>query len=144
DRVLGEGPEAPVEVSAAIEALFERLENVPQLSIPGRVALAVPAIVIGGALVQDVHLSIANAEAGWEIQEAQARLPGQTNFNARGIIATGMTPSFSGNALLSVQNPVAFASWWRGKAGTGAGRALPSFDISADIDTSGKKFVASN
>src|SRR5690606_17668774 len=44
DRVLGEGPEAPVEVSAAIEALFERLENVPQLSIPGRVALAVPAI----------------------------------------------------------------------------------------------------
>lgn len=136
DRSLGGGPNQPVEVAAATQELVAWLGGLPIPAMPGRIAFDVPAIVVGGSVIQDVAFVAAPAETGWRIDGFRARLPGQASIAADGMLSTARTVGFAGSARLAVLQPATFASWWRGSSNQGAGRLLSAFDISGTTEIS--------
>ncbi len=134
DSAFGGGPTAPVNVSAATAQFLGWLSGLPALPIPGRIAINVPAIIVGGSVVQGVDFAVEPGAAGWKVEGLSADLPGQAHIEADGVLATGKQPGFAGHARLAVAQPAAFAAWWRGDAGGGGSVGLSSFDIAADTD----------
>jgi uncharacterized protein involved in outer membrane biogenesis len=132
DRALGGGPNEPVEVARVQAQLAAAIKQLPPSPVPGSLTFAVPAIVVGGSLVQEVTLAASITTEGWTVDAFHARLPGQTTIDASGKLANGAF-SFKGNGRLAVAQPVAFATWLRGRSQE-AGRLLPAFDLSGDID----------
>ena len=130
DRSLGGGPTKPVEVGAAATRFVEWLAGIPVPPIPGQIRFNVPGIVVGGNVIQDVRFTAMPEDHGWQIQGLQARLPGQTTFQADGRLSTGEHVGFGGAVHLAVGQPATFAAWWRGKSQEGAGRLLAPFDLS--------------
>jgi hypothetical protein len=140
DRALGGGPSNPVEVAAAAENLVQWLRTLPVPGIPGRITMDVPAIVVGGSVIQDVAFSATPATDGWQVEGFRARVPGQATVIADGVLKTRNAASFTGNARLAVLQPAAFASWWRGSANRGAGRLLSAFDIAGSVTVAPGRF----
>ena len=134
DRSLGGGPTEPVEVALAAGHLVDWLTSLPIPSIPGRLTFNVPAIVVGGAIIQDVDFAAEPAAAGWKIDNFRARLPGQSTLTADGILTTNQQFGFVGAARLAVAQPATFAAWWRGRSQQDAGRLLSAFDLSGQVD----------
>jgi uncharacterized protein involved in outer membrane biogenesis len=134
DRTLGKGPSSPVDVSAAADNLVVALSHVPVPGIPGKVALNVPAIVVGGRVIEGVTLAAEPAAGGWHISALSARLPGQATLEASGSLTTEQKFGFVGDARLAVAQPATFASWWRGGEQEGAGRLLAPFDLAGHAD----------
>jgi uncharacterized protein involved in outer membrane biogenesis len=130
DRSLGGGPTKPVEVGAAATQFVEWLAGIPVPPIPGQIRFNVPGIVVGGNVIQDVRFTAMPEDHGWQIQGLQARLPGQTTFQADGRLSTGDHVGFGGAVHLAVGQPATFAAWWRGNGQEGAGRLLAPFDLS--------------
>jgi uncharacterized protein involved in outer membrane biogenesis len=142
DRTLGGGPNQPIEVPKAAEQLVAWLGSLPIPDVPGRIALNVPAIVVGGSVIQDVAFTATPAATGWEIGGFRARLPGQATLAADGIVTTERQVGFTGEARLAVLQPATFASWWRGGSQAGAGRELAAFDIAGRTEIApGRIFV---
>lgn len=129
DRSLGKGPSQPVNVSQAAQSFVAWLSTLPVPPIPGNISFSVPAIVVGGAIVQDVSFDASPEPGGWQIDGFHAQLPGQSTLDAAGTLTTGDKTSFGGQVHLSVAQPVGFASWWRGTRDVGAGRLLSPFDL---------------
>jgi hypothetical protein len=144
DRAFGGGPTQPIEVAAAAERLVAWLTSLPIPQIPGRIAFDVPAIVVGGSVIQDVAFTAVPAAAGWEIAGFRARLPGQASIAADGVLATDRGAGFIGSARLAVLQPATFASWWRGGASQGAGRLLSAFDISGTTEIAPGRIAVDN
>lgn len=134
DRTLGGGPNEPVDVAVAGDQLVAWLRTIPAPPVPGQIAFNVPAIVVGGSVIQDVAFSAATVPDGWEVSGLRARLPGQATFAADGLIRTSRNIGFAGTARLVVDQPATFASWWRGRTGVGGGGQLAAFDISGKAD----------
>ncbi|MCR4283172.1 MAG: AsmA family protein, partial [Bauldia sp.] len=134
DRTLGGGPNQPIEVPVAAERLVAWLNSLPIPHVPGRIAFNVPAVVVGGSVIQDVAFTAVPAAAGWEIGGFRARLPGQATVVADGVLTTDRQVGFVGTARLAVQQPATFASWWRGQSSQGVGRQLAAFDISGKTE----------
>ena len=130
DRSLGAGPSQPVEVGTAANNFVTWLAGIPVPPIPGRIRFNVPAIVVGGNVIQDVSFTATPVDAGWQVDGLQAKLPGQATFQADGRLSTGEHVGFGGAVSLAVGQPATFASWWRGKAPDGSGRLLAPFDLS--------------
>lgn len=131
DRTLGKGPTAPVKVSDAVQSFVAWLSGVPVPGIPGNISFSVPAIVVGGAIVQDVSFEASPEPGGWQVDGFHAQLPGQATLDAAGTLTTGdpARVGFGGQVHLAVNQPVSFASWWRGTRDVGAGRLLAPFDL---------------
>ncbi len=100
------------------------VRTLPTPPIPGSVSFNVPAIVVGGAIVQDVKLDASTIENGWQVSAFRARLPGQATFTADGLLATERQVSFAGTARFAALQPAGFASWWRGGEQRRAGEAF--------------------
>ena len=130
DRSLGEGPTKPIDVGTAAKSLVAWLGGLPVPGIPGRLAFDVPGIVVGGAVIQDVHFDAVPEDGGWQIEGLHARLPGQATIDADGTLSTGERVGFGGAVRLAVGQPATFASWWRGRSEAGSGRLLAPFDLS--------------
>ncbi|HVZ64046.1 MAG TPA: AsmA family protein, partial [Lacunisphaera sp.] len=136
DSALGGGPTAPVNVSAATEQFLGWLSGLPSLPIPGRIAINIPAIIVGGSVVQGVDFSVEPGAAGWKVEGLSADLPGQAHVEADGVLSSGKQPGFAGHARLAVNQPAAFAAWWRGSDATSGGVQLPAFDVAGDAEIS--------
>jgi uncharacterized protein involved in outer membrane biogenesis len=134
DRALGNGPSSPVEVARAGASLVDWFAALPMPGIPGRVAFDVPAIVVGGAVVQDVGFEATTAAGGWRIAGFHAHLPGQATLDADGTLANTGRIGFAGDMRFSVDQPATFAAWWRGGAENGAGRLLTRFSVFGHAD----------
>ena len=134
DRSLGGGPTQPVNVSSVTQGFVNWLTTLPIPAIPGRIAFNVPAIVVGGSVIQDVTFAAEPAAAGWKIEGFSARLPGQASVSADGVLTTDRQVGFVGSARLAVAQPATFASWWRGGTAPGAGRLLSAFDIAGETE----------
>ncbi|HET7716896.1 MAG TPA: AsmA-like C-terminal region-containing protein, partial [Bauldia sp.] len=130
DRSLGKGPKEPIEMATAAEEFVKWLRGIPVPAIAGTVRFNVPAIVVGGAVIQDVSFTASPEDHGWLIEGLSARLPGQASFAADGRLSTGEAVGFGGQVRLAVGQPATFAAWWRGKSEVGAGRLLSPFDLS--------------
>ena len=129
DRSLGKGPAEPIEVAKAADNLVRWLGTIPVPSMAGKLRLNVPAIVVGGAIIQEVGFEASPAGGGWAIDGFHARLPGQATLDADGMLSTGGIVGFGGNLRLNVGQPATFAAWWRGRGEGGAGRLLAPFEF---------------
>src|SRR6185295_13413889 len=132
DRALGGGPNDPASIPRAQAQLVQAVKNLPILPMPGRIILTVPAVVIGGALVQEVNFAASVSADGWAIDAVHARFPGQATLDATGKVATAGGFDLQGTAHLAVAQPAAFATWLRGR-GQGPGRPLPAFELSGNV-----------
>jgi len=130
DRSLGAGPKKPIDMSTAADEFVRWLRGIPVPAIAGTVRFNVPAIVVGGAVIQDVSFTASPLDHGWRVEGLNARLPGQARFTADGLLSTGEAVGFGGAVQLVVNQPATFAAWWRGKSEGGAGRLLSPFDLS--------------
>src|SRR5262249_27373088 len=126
---LGKGPSEPINVGTAAESLVDWLAGLYVPPIPGRITFNVPAIVVGGAVIQDVGFEASPQASGWQIAGFHAHLPGQSTLEADGMLSTGAHIGFGGRVRLAVAQPATFASWWRGRSDRGAGRLLAPFDL---------------
>ncbi|CAG0996699.1 MAG: AsmA family protein [Rhizobiaceae bacterium] len=115
---------------AAIEAV---LADLPKPSIPGTIAVKLPAIVAGDTTIRDVALSAQPAPEGWAIESFAALLPGRTTIEGDGLLRTGDRFGFAGKLLLAVGQPSGFAAWLSRDVDE-AIRRLPSAGFSARVD----------
>ena len=129
DRTLGKGPSAPIEVPKAVDELVAWIRSTALPSIPGRIDFQVPAIVVGGSIIQDVSFAAVTADKGWHIAGLNAQLPGQTVVAADGTLTTGGAIGFDGKVRLTVGQPATFAAWWRGRSEQGGGRLVAPFSV---------------
>ena len=125
DRTLGKGPSDPANIQSAFKALVDGISGLPAPKIDGWVGLSVPAIVIGGGIIQDVQLDAVTDENGWLIDKLQARLPGRTHLRmpfvdkGRGLkhepgrLQLGGNTVFESEISLTCEQPAAFFAWWQ-------------------------------
>jgi len=132
DRTFGGGPAAPVNVAAAVRYVFAAVQGLTLPAVPGRIAISVPAIVVGGSVVQGISFTASTDAGGWRIGGFRADLPGQATISADGTLTIRRQIGFAGAVHLAVAQPAAFAAWWRGAARPASGEPLASFDVSGD------------
>lgn len=135
DRIAGRGPAEPLAAAETGLELLAALRGLPHPPIDGSVELAIPAVVSGGGLTQDVLLKADRLASGWRISELSGRMPGRTEFLVRGDLGLQPEPTFRGSFAASVAQPVAFADWWR-KDGARGIAAVP-FAVESRMDAAG-------
>ncbi len=113
DRLLGGGPQSPVEINAAGSQLVTALRAVPLPSIEGAVSLDVPALVAGGGIIQNVRLDLETMLGGWRIARLAGRLPGRTTVATQGDLGLDPSVTYRGALSISSDQPGSFVSWWR-------------------------------
>ncbi|WP_289034288.1 AsmA-like C-terminal region-containing protein [uncultured Roseibium sp.] len=113
DRLYGGGPQAPVGLTEAGNALIGALRSLPVPDMDGVIALDVPAVVVGGGLAQDVRLDLETMTGGWRIARLSGRAPGRTTITTQGDLVVSDTPTYRGNLAISSDQPGAFAAWWQ-------------------------------
>ncbi|WP_425070086.1 AsmA family protein [Roseibium sp.] len=115
DRLLGGGPQAPVEIEAAGERLVAALRAVPLPSIDGAISMDVPALVAGGGIIQNVRLDLETMLGGWRIARLAGRLPGRTLVATQGDLGLEPSMTYRGAVSVSSDQPGSLLSWWRQK-----------------------------
>lgn len=112
DRTLGNGPDAPVDLSGALSALAGSIAALPLPPIDGRVGFDVPGIVVGGNIVSNLRLDVATAAHGWTIDTLEAELPGRSQLTARGQVGARAPVGFEGDVTLASDQPSTLIGWW--------------------------------
>jgi uncharacterized protein involved in outer membrane biogenesis len=118
DRLLGGGPQAPVDVDSASAQLITALRAVPLPAIDGAISMDVPAVVAGGGIIQNVRLDLETMIGGWRIARLAGRLPGRTMVATQGDLGLEPTMTYRGAISISSEQPGSFISWWQ-KTDTG-------------------------
>ena len=113
DRLLGGGPQAPVEIDAAGQQLVAALRAVPLPQIDGAISLDVPALVAGGGIIQNVRLDLETMLGGWRIARLAGRLPGRTLVATQGDLGLEPSLTYRGAVSVSSDQPGSLLSWWR-------------------------------
>lgn len=125
---------AGFDLNQRISGLREFLLDLPRPTIPGRIDMALPAIVAGDTTIRDVHLSAEPVEGGWSVASLGATLPGRTKLETQGRLqVTEHDIGFTGNLLLAVAQPSGFAAWLA-KDVDDAIRRLPAAGFSAQVE----------
>jgi len=115
DRLLGGGPQAPVDVNRAGDRLIAALRAVPLPPVGGAISLDVPALVAGGGVIQNVRLDLETILGGWRVARLAGRLPGRTTVATQGDLSLDPALTYRGAISVSSDQPGAFMSWWRRK-----------------------------
>ncbi len=126
-----------------LAGLNEFLIDAPRPTIPGRIEIALPAVVAGDTTARDVHLFAEPSETGWSIASLGGTLPGRTTLEASGELAVGEALRFDGSLLLAVGQPSGFAAWLARDVDD-AIRRLPAAGFSADVALSPESQIFSN
>ncbi|WP_299473576.1 AsmA family protein [uncultured Roseibium sp.] len=113
DRLLGGGPQAPVELNAASGQLISALRAVPLPPIDGSISLDLPALVAGGGIVQNVRLDLETMLGGWRVARLAGRFPGRTTVATQGDLGLEPTMSYRGAVSISSDQPGSFLGWWQ-------------------------------
>lgn len=142
DRLAGAGPQAPLDITHALDLVAARLLDLPPLPLPGRLRLDVPATVIGGGILQDLSLDAETHGSGWRVSEFSASLPGRSEVLVRGDLQLQPSPAFRGSFAASLEQPNGFADWYR-KGVTLAETAAP-LALQARVDASGSGIALSD
>ncbi|WP_068085902.1 AsmA family protein [Polycladidibacter stylochi] len=86
DRLLGGGPQEPVNINHAFASIISYLNKMPLLNYPGYVRSTMPSIVVNGGVIADVQLAAGAQANGWTIDELKADLPGRGAFTTNGFL----------------------------------------------------------
>ncbi len=106
---------------------------VPQM--PGRVSMALPAIVTGDTTIRDVLIEARPDGRYWKVERLEAKFPGRTQFLATGQLGVGSSFGFSGEVIVASNQPSGFASWLTDSVDP-AIRKLEAAGLSAKVDLS--------
>lgn len=139
DEAVG-GSASLEERLGAVSAFFT---NLPRPTIPGRIAVDLPAVIAGDTTIRDVQVTAEPDPRGWRIASASATLPGRTRVEADGLLGTGDQLDFEGNLLLAVRQPSGFAAWLSRDVDE-AIRRLPAAGFSAEVRLSEREQVFRN
>ena len=120
DRSLGNGPNAPVDLKAGMEALATSLNKLPHPTMPGHVAFDVAGVILGGGILRDVTLDATFDRSVWQLAGLELDLPGQSHLAMKGRFAglqadqmqEHVALSFDGDVSLRSDQPTALAKWW--------------------------------
>lgn len=123
---------AGVDLAERLAMFREFLLDLPRPAIPGRIEVALPAIVAGDTTIREVRLSAEPVEGGWSVASLAATLPGRTTLEAEGALTVADELGFEGTLLLAVGQPSGFAAWLA-KDVDDAIRLLPAAGFSADV-----------
>jgi uncharacterized protein involved in outer membrane biogenesis len=113
DRLLGGGPQAPVDINAAGVQMIAALRAVPLPAVDGAISMDVPALVAGGSVIQNVRLDLETMLGGWRIARLAGRMPGRTMVATQGDLGLVPSMTYRGAVSISSDQPAAFLSWWR-------------------------------
>jgi uncharacterized protein involved in outer membrane biogenesis len=102
-------------VRERVRALMTLLADIPIPQMQGKAHVSLPAVVAKDTLIRDVKLEMRPAGNGWQIDEAEAQLPGRTTLSAKGKLTVINGQSFEGELLLASNQPSGFAEWVTGK-----------------------------
>ncbi len=106
--------------------------NLPRPTIPGRIAVDLPAVIAGDTTIRDVQVTAEPDPRGWRIASASATLPGRTRIEANGLLGIDEQLDFEGDLLLAVRQPSGFAAWLSRDVDD-AIRRLPAAGFSAEV-----------
>ena len=121
-----------------IDALQRFLAGLPRPTIPGKVEVNLPAVVVGDTTIRSVALSAEPRHDGWEIEKLRAQLPGRTTLEASGRLATVGRFGFDGPLLVAIGQPSGFAAWIARDVDD-AIRRLPAAGFSATVSLGAKR-----
>ncbi|GGB36859.1 hypothetical protein GCM10011316_06240 [Roseibium aquae] len=111
DRMLGGGPQAPVRLGSASGTLMELFRKVPRPDMNGVISLDVPAVVLGGALVQDVRVDLETMLGGWRLARLAGRAPGRTLIATQGDLGLATDLTYRGRLSFNSAQPGVFLDW---------------------------------
>ena len=124
---------AAVPLADRLRAFLTLAADVPIPNLPGKADIRLPALIAGDTTIRDIRLQMSPAGDGWQIDQADAQLPGRTTLSAKGKLALIDTQSFEGDLLLASNQPSGFAEWVTG-AVPDAIRRLKSAGFSAKVN----------
>ena len=113
DRLFGGGPQKPAELDEASDRLISALKAVPLPPIDGAISMDIPAVVLGGGIVQNVRLDVETMLGGWRVARLAGRLPGRTTVATQGDL--GLDPQLTYRGAISIKSdqPGSLVNWWR-------------------------------
>jgi hypothetical protein len=134
DRTLGGGKADPFAIETALASVIELLPLARPPPVDGVLRLDAQGVVVGGSVIQAVGIDLKTAGTSWLVENFAAMLPGDTRVDLNGTLGLSAETTFRGHARIASRRPAAFASWWRGSAGSA--REIGSFSVEADLDLS--------
>ena len=130
-----EANETRLTASAALAEWSRVLGNAAGEFPAMTLALGLPNAILGGEAVRAVQLKAEMRDAAFRVTEFAADAPGQTRITARGDLAFGTAPRFSGPITIDSRDPARFAVWIEGDAGRGR------FPVRADLRAEAELFI---
>ena len=130
-------------ISDRLAALQSVVAILPFPPIPGTVNLDLPALIAGETTIRDLKLvaSPDRGGQGWAIEHAEAKLPGRTVIEAKGLLSlanAGELESqnrFTGEMLMASNQPSGLAGWLTSDVDEVI-RLLPNAGFSANVEFS--------
>ena len=121
-----------IPLSDRIRAFLTLAADIPVPDLPGRASISLPGLIAGDTTIRDIKLEVRPAGDGWQIDQAEAQLPGRTTLSAKGKLTLIGAQSFEGDLLLASNQPSGFAEWVTGSVPDSI-RKLKSAGFSANV-----------
>lgn len=116
-----------------LQALLAIAADIPIPQVPGRASLFLPAVVVGDTTVREIRLDVKPDGDGWQVERADALLPGRTALEAKGRLQLGENRGFVGGLLMASNQPSGLATWLAGSVDPEI-RKLKTAGFSAKVD----------
>lgn len=129
----GDKVAAGTSLEKRITAFRQFVEAVPVPSMPGVIAVKLPAVVAGDTTIREVEFKAEPAGDAWAVKGMRATLPGRTKLEADGLLSGGDNFGFKGKLIVASSQPSGLATWLAGEVGP-AIRRLEAAGFSADVD----------
>ncbi|PWV99163.1 AsmA-like protein [Hoeflea marina] len=140
DRLAADAGEADAPPVAAAVPLADRIallrdliSQLPPPPLPGRVSIALPAVVAGDTTVRDVAIDARPDGDGWQIDKLTVNLPGRTTVEASGRLDLGQDTGFAGSLVVASSQPSGLSNWLSGDVDLVI-RRLPAAGFSANVN----------
>lgn len=132
--------------SERLAALQSVIATLPFPPIPGSVNLDLPALIAGDTTIRDLKLAASPDPTGqgWVIAHAEAKLPGRTLIEGKGLLSLASKDDpeseskFTGELLMASRQPSGLAGWLTNDVDEVI-RLLPSAGFSANVELSSDK-----
>ncbi len=127
------GRNPQVSARQRLQALLAIAADIPIPQVPGRASLFLPAVVVGDTTVREVRLDVKPDGEGWQIDRADALLPGRTTLEAKGRLTLKANRGFVGDLLVASNQPSGLATWLAGSVDPEI-RKLKTAGFSAEVN----------
>ncbi|NJR14188.1 MAG: hypothetical protein HC779_08660, partial [Phyllobacteriaceae bacterium] len=107
DRLEGE-----VAFAERLTGLQAFLKQLPMPTIPGKVDIALPALVLGDTTARNVVIVARPEQANWQIDAFSAELPGRTIVEGNGVLARGDAFGFRATSPLPAASQPGWPHGW--------------------------------